>query len=654
MKFINKISLLTSIVLIFASCNYLDVVPDNNPTLDDAFKNRSAAEKSLFTCYSYLPDPTNPYFHPAQFTAHDEFEIGTTGWVNTSPAYMVCNGYQNTNSPQMNYWSGQVVGNSKIYSMFEAIRVCNIFLEGIGMPRDIESYEREKWIAEVKFLKAYYHFFLLQLYGPIPLIKENLNLGSSPEEVRVFREPVDECVDYIVKLIDEAVPDLPLTPLNPMDENGRITQPIALSVKAKVLVWAASPLFNGNQDYAGWKDKRGKQLISPTYSKEKWERAAVAVKNAIDTRHLAGNQLYAYNKSASGLTYKMSDSIVQTLTIRKAITERWNSGVIWSSTAQFANGKGNMSYAVYGNMQRALYPALYSQDLQAVDGSKLYASFSMAELFYSNKGIPIEEDASWGYGDRYKTQVSTANLQNSLYIPLGEITAHLNFNREPRFYADLGFDRGYYQLSTGTNDGGMTFPAYLQLRFTELGSGTNPTGYTAKKLVAFETSGSQGGASATYSGYDYRFPLIRLSDLYLLYSEVLNEVKEAPDAEVYNWIDQVRAAAGLKGVVESWKDSNRPDRPSDKNEMRKIIQQERMIELAFEGQRFWDVRRWKLAQSLWSQPTYTWNWQGSTADTYYQRTKYTNGLNFTFRDYLWPIKDVDLRINTNLEQTYGW
>lgn len=71
--------------------------------------------------------------------------------------------------------------------MFAAIRHCNIFLENAHVPRDIIEEERQQWIAEVKFLKAYYHFFLLRLYGPIPLIKENIPLSANPEEVKVFR-----------------------------------------------------------------------------------------------------------------------------------------------------------------------------------------------------------------------------------------------------------------------------------------------------------------------------------------------------------------------------------------------------------------------------------------------------------------------------------
>src|SRR5690606_14020552 len=126
-------------------------------------------------------------------------------------------------------------------------------------------------IAEVTFLKAYYHFFLMQLYGPIVLVKENLPVSTSPEDAKVYREPIDVCVDYIVELLDQAAAGLPETLLDPTTERGRITKVTALGIKAKVLAWAASPLFNGNPDYAGWVDNRGLQLIPSTYDPSKWE-----------------------------------------------------------------------------------------------------------------------------------------------------------------------------------------------------------------------------------------------------------------------------------------------------------------------------------------------------------------------------------------------
>src|SRR5699024_8319837 len=110
-----------------------------------------------------------------------------------------------------------------------------------------------------------------------------------------------------------------------------------------------------------------------------------------------------------------------------------------------------------------------------------------------------------------------------------------------------------------------------------------------------------------YDQHNYHFPLIRLEDLYLLYSEALNEMKSQPDGEVYEWIDKVREHAGLKGVVSSWQNASRyPNAPGSKEQMRKIIQKERLIELAFEGQRFWDLRRWKTANEYWSLPPMRW------------------------------------------------
>jgi hypothetical protein len=306
-------------------------------------------------------------------------------------------------------------------------------------------------------------------------------------------------------------------------------------------------------------------------------------------------------------------------------------------------------------MQRQLFPVMYSTD--ATDNTNLmFASLNMAELLYTNRGIPIDEDAQWDYEGRYLPRISDPGEENGLFIPLTQKTASLNFKREPRFYASLGFDRGFFDIETAAKDGGATFSPYLKLRNGEEGysMGRNFTGYYVKKLIAFETSCSQGDASKNYSGHDYRFPLIRLADLYLLYSEALNEVKGSPDAEVYEWIDKVRKNAGLQGVVASWQNSKYPNRPSDKKEMRKIIRQERMIELAFEGQRYWDIRRWKLGESLWTTVPKGWDNRGAEAEDYYTLINLAEPRKFTFRDYLWPINLADLRVNTNLVQTYGW
>lgn len=631
------------------SCDYLDVVPNDAATLDHAFSNRSVAEKFMRTCYSSLPDPTNPFYYPTYYTSRDEFDGGIGGRFGTSVGGRIADGLQNTNDPYQNYWSGTQGGKS----LYIAIRDCNIFLNNIHKPQDIMPEERARWIAEVKFLKAYYHFFLMQLYGPIVLAKEEVPLATSPEDLQVYREPLDEVLDYIVELLDEAIPDLPITLPDPTTEQGRISKTIALSVKAKVLATAASPLFNGNPDYKGWIDNRGIQLISDTYDPSKWERAATAIKNAIDTCHLAGLQLYTFNRYTGGQTFNMNDSLVQLMTIRKAITEdiERNTGVIWATQEAFADGKGFSSWAPLGNMLRVLFPQIYPED-QFSYSNYSHASWHMSQLFYTNKGVPMEEDKTYDYAARFDLRRATPGDKHESYIATGQTTVNLHFNREPRFYAGLGFDRGYYELSTTTTNGGTSFSPYLRFRAGEAIS--DHFGYVPKKIIPFESSASQGDANKRYTAYDYRFPLLRLSDLYLLYSEALNEVKSQPDSEVYFWIDEVRDNTGLNGVVESWRNvSINPDKPTSKNGMREIIRKERLIELSFEGQRFWDIRRWKIAEEYWSLPPTRWG-KSRIAEEYYKSEVYGNTRQVTFRDYLYPLREYDLRINPNLVQTYGW
>lgn len=651
MKNIQKITATAALLGLMAGCNFLDVVPNDTATLESAFSNRSVAEKFLRTCYSHLPDPTNSSYYPTYFTSRDEFDYGFEDRTENTYAGKISDGLQNSNDPYLNYWSGRNGGNS----LYVGIRDCNIFLENIHKPRDIDEEERARWIAEVKFLKAYYHFFLMELYGPIVLVKENLPLSASPEEVKVHREPVDDCVDYIVELLDEAIKDLPLALPDQAAEQGRINGLIALAVKAKVLAWSASPLFNGNQDYNGWIDNRGKQLIPQEYDVKKWERAAEAAKAAIDSCHACGLQLYQFNKYSGGpQTFRMNDTLVTMMTIRKAITEdiERNTGVIWATQEEFSDSKEGVT-GFLGNVIRQLFPFLYSTDQNALVNYH-YASWHMCELFYSNNGVPIDEDKDFDYANRFGIHRATPGEKHESYIATGETTVNIDFNREPRFYADLGIDRGFYELATTTSDGGRTFSPMIKQRNGEAMSSSSSLGYLVKKIVPFEASATQGDPNKAYTAYDYRFPLIRLADLYLLYSETLNESKAQPDEEVYRWIDLVRENAGLNGVVASWENhAKNPNKPKTQAGMRDIIRRERLIELAFEGQRFFDVRRWKIADEYWSLPPTKYDLSKDINLTY-KPIVYGKAREVTFKDYLYPLRDYDLRINTNLVQTYGW
>jgi hypothetical protein len=601
-----------------------------------------------------------------------------------SAAGRFAQGSQNTSSPYFNVWDG---------SLFIGIRDCNIFLENIHSPFDIEDYERKQWIAEVKFLKAYFHFYLLQMYGPVPIIDENLPINSNVDEVRIYREPVDDVVDYIVKLLDEALPDLMLSsePTRATDA-GRITQPIAAAVRAKVLVLAASPRFNGTETDPpefSLVDNRGVELFPREYKAEKWTRALEAVSKAVEISHQAGHRLYKTytptNPSA------VSDTTKHKFALRAAISEKFNSEIIWPSTYLTSGLQNDLIPNLgmyYGTTTRT--PSNYGPTLR------------VAEEFYTRNGIPIEEDEEWirwiggDISKRYEyTQISVApgsgiNGESSLsedhYYDIGtyitntglwqthgriatsgtdQHTSKLHFYREPRFYAWIGFDRGIWEIGTFADDQQFVLATKAMEDQGKKDNTRHMTcGYFAKKLVHLE---SYKNSEMYYTiNEEMTYPIIRLSDLYLLYAEVLNETKQAPDAEVYRWIDSVRLRARLKPVKDAWEDHaipNAKSKPLRKDGMRDIIKRERMIELSFEGQKFFDLMRWKDAMQYLSQPVQGWDFNGgkgtnateqANLDAYYTVTTYMNGSTFNSRNYFWPISKISLRKNNNLKQNPGW
>ncbi len=654
-----KFLFILSLIFILACNDFLNIVPEGTPTLDDAFTNRTRAKEFLATCYRYLPDPTDPWTYPGY--AGNEFFWNTLlpydTYFDQQEMTMIKEGRQQSSSPYLNFWGGG--GGEKVGNIFEGIRMCNIFLENIEKPYDLKNWEKDQWIGEVKFLKAYYHFFLLQLYGPIPLIKENTPINSKPEDVRVFREPFDDCVNYIVELLDEASQNLPSTVGNDLEEAGRITKPIALSLKAKTLVLAASDLFNGNPDYATFTDKRGIHLFPTEKKTEKWQIAADAIKEAIEVSIGEGGiKLYE-----SRPFNHMPDQLKLLLTLRGVVTEKWNSEIIWGTTKIFdTNDKGNMRKGYpWGDLARQSLPILYPLDAQ-LWLSECGVPMHIAELFYTDQGIPIEDDPNWNVQEKYALRTATA--EERYIIREGQQTARFNFNREPRFYANLAFDASIFQMKVTEvpGDGNNPIHPYVQgLRGQISGysafRGVNPTGYWAKKLVSYGTSGTYKPQSTEPSLIQERYalPLIRLSDLFLLYSEALNEIRPIPDEDVYYWIDRVRERAGLTGVVEAWSKSKNREKPLTQKGMREIIRRERMIELVFEGQMFFDLRRWKDAAFVhFNKPIQGWTIEGNTKELYYQVQTIYNPNQFRFKDFLWPIKDYYLTINPNLVQNPGW
>jgi hypothetical protein len=629
----HTIVALTMLLIVAAGCkkSYLDIVPDNVATIDNVFANRNEAEKYLFTCYTYLPQEGHPDKNPA-FSGGDE---AWTYWPMTQDfffldPYNIARGNQNRDNPYMNYWDSF---DGK--SLWQGIRTCNIFLENVDRVPDLQPYVKERWVAEAKFLKAYYHWYLLRMYGPIPILDKNLPTTATPEEVQVYRAPVDSVVNYISNLLDDAAAGeansgLPSVITSTSTELGRVTKVAALSIKARVLVTAASPLFNGNTDFAGLKGKNGMPLFNATYDVTKWERAATACKAAIDAANAVNIKLYYFNSSLVTV-----DPTTKTeLNIRNAICEKWNSELIWGSTAS-----GNPTYWLQLYAIPQLDPNNFNGDLKG----KLAPPLKMAELFYTNNGVPIEEDKTWDYANRFNLRTVT-NADTGMQE--GYKTIGLHFNRERRFYADMAFDGSKWFMKNGNYNIQSKSEQYTGKKQSRIYS---ITGYYTKKLVNWNLVYS----STNTTVESYPWPVIRLADVYLMYAEALNE--SGKSAEALPYLNQIRARAGLKSVETSWSTySNQPGKYTNVEGLRDIIHHERAIEMAFEGSRFWDLRRWKTAPAVLSQPIYGWDIEKSTYEDYNRKVLLYNPRFIGPRDYFWPIKEYNLQINPNLAQNPGW
>lgn len=639
MKAKIKIVILFICLCGITSCNYLDVVPDNVATIDYAFRNRTACEKFLFTCYSYMPSHGNVSNDPAMVASDENWFHSFIQW----DGRYLARGLQTTTNPYMNYWSGTRTAKP----LWQGIRDCNIFIENVDKVVDLPEYEKKRWVAEVKFLKAYYHFYLFRMYGPIPIMDVNPLVSGTPDEVKPFREPVDKVVKYITELMNEAATDLPLErDVIEGTEAGRINNLIAKSMRAKVLVYAASKLFNGNTDYANMVDSRGEQLFPQTYDAEKWNTAAAACLEAINMCHDQNKDLY---RLVDPQLSNANDTFKLQTTYRQTICDRWNCELIW--------GGVNYDCTYLSRQSQAKIMRLNAEHTSI--RSEWGPTLKIVEKYYSENGVPIEEDKQWlskgWYSDRYKIRPEASTGKEKYYVKEGQKTVYLHYKREPRFYASIGFDRGIYfgngYIKFPDNVKHCEFCAKEASGMSSTSECFSITGYSTKKMHSYKNAVTAAENNVEY----YPFPVLRLADLYLLYAEALNEYS-GPSTDVFHYVDLIRDRAGLKGIEESWTNfSVSPGKITSKDGVRDIIQRERTIELAFEGERFWDLRRWKKIQELNEQPL-GWNTlRGEVQEDFYVVTPVSQTpVQFSVKDYFWPIMEKELTVNNKLLQNYDW
>jgi len=583
------------IMILIASCkkDYLDKTPDEDLSIEDVFENRNYTEQYLNNIYSNLPQEQsfnenwgrNPFV-----CASDEMKIT---WTYPFAQQMNAGAWNPVNTP------------SDIWNVnFQGIRKANIFLENIDQT-NFDQAVKTQWKGEVYFLRAFFNFFTLRVYGPIPILDHTI---STDEDFSVYaRKPLDECIAFIVADCDRAA-ELLEVKLS-ADLYGHATKAAALALKARCLLYAASPLWNGNSDYASVTNKDNTPLFPTSYDETKWQQAADAAKQAIDVVEGGG---YAIFKDASNNPV---------LNYQNVFLNTWNSEIL------FARNEGT-----YDFLERLTTPTSlggwsgYSPTQELVDAYEM-ANGEMPITGYKSDGTPIINPASGyveqGYATTDGPYGTWLSGQRNMYV-----------NRDPRFYASINYNgqkwRGailqfFLKGADGKGKGGPDFSS---------------SGYTMKKYSSPTVNIPQ------KKFVPFTWIYFRLGELYLNYAEALNEA-QGPVSDVYQYVNAIRNRSGM------------PDLPSglNKEDMQQRIRHERRVELAFETHRYFDAHRWKIAEQTESGAIHGMNIHEGTNlqdDIFYKRIVIDNRVFNAPKHYLWPIPQSEIDKNAFIVQNEGW
>ncbi|MGN6292757.1 MAG: RagB/SusD family nutrient uptake outer membrane protein [Chitinophagaceae bacterium] len=539
--------------LLLSSCSkVLDKAPLDSYTDESVWQDLKLAEAYANNIYNVLPTFTVDWERSLSrsvvlSSASDE------GFTKFGDSY-TCGSRNVLNKGLL---SPDNAGNFDIWSKnYSQIQNANIFLSRIDNVPGDENY-RNRLKGEVTFLRAYAYFQLISDYGGVPLIKEPFNLNS---DFNVGRSSFDDCVKFISDELDAAAALL----ANMNAQRGRASSALALAIKSRLLLYAASPLWNTNNDQA------------------KWTAASAAAKAVID---LPAFSLYTGNY-ATLFTTSNSELI----------------GV------RLSGYRGE--WDPFTGLEMMCFP----------NGYHGWAAFTptqdLVDAYGTADGKYISDPAS-GY-----------NPQNP-YV-----------NRDSRFYASIIFDG----RPTG-NPAYFTDRTTTQAQFYE-GGYDSDEGYDVwnNSLTRY--------AFRKYMDTTYNFNvttqtnkfwiLSRLGEIYLNYAEA--EFYLGHEENTRTYLDKIRQRAGITvPLVESGA------------ALEKRLRNERQVELAFEGHRYYDVRRWKIAEITDNKPVrqviITRN-ANTGVKTYQYQDLESRSFDKT-RHYLMPVPRTEIN-RTGLTQNPGY
>ena len=605
-----KLYLLLLLAPFFPSCEkYMEVELNNQISIDEVFDKRSTTEAYLAQVYGFLPDEGYPLGNEGSgIPRSDE---ATFSWPNLDYTPM------NNGTYGTDYWAYQVWAD-----YYKGIAQATIFMNNVHRCTELSTEQKDIMHAEARFIRAYMYSLLLRRYGPV-FIWGDQDPDQAIKPETIDRHSLDQNVEFILSEWEKAIAVLPLEIESPQWK-GRITKGAAMAAKSRLTLYMARPLFNGCELYKGMKNMYGDFLFPQSEDPAKWDVAAKAAKDVIDLNLYAlyedteeNDQFRKYIKSYMGVMFKNWNSEV--------IWGRWSSAWDW----QVRCAPPRVVKEGYGG---------FCPSLKLVDTYPMAESGRYPVTGYEANGNPIIDPKS-GYQETGFTSPYRHPLDTFVTI-----NAHNScVGRDARFYASV-LANGMYWINTFKGQKLVTFYDGGTSSYQSSGDVVK-VGYLWRRMNNPENNIEENRWG------EFCFPTYRLAEIYLNYAEACNEKTSRDEAEALRYINKVRNRVGLNNLEVAY-----PEVKGNKLLLRELILKERMVELAFEGHRFHDIRTWMIAPKEFNGPYYTRNVLSKTYEGSWTRTDQIFNYEMVFENkhYFQPIHDNQRKDMVNMTQNYGW
>lgn len=644
-------------------------------TLEDVFTDETRTERWLANCFSYLNGENMDVASKDAnlFNFADDIYFGDR----PSDFKQFRNG---TYDESFRHSWGQ---------SYKGIRQSSIFIQNIDMNEELTVEERADFKAQARFVRAYYYWLLLRKYGPVPILPdEGLDYTEDYEDLSRSRNTYDECADYIASEMVLAAKDLPLE--RPANDIARPTRGAALAARAKVLLYAASPINNprpeDEEKFTDMTNFDGKHLIAQEYDEKKWARAAAAALDVIELNQyelhvepVREQEIEGYPKTVK--PYKDNDFS------EKAWPEGYNDIDPYESYRSIFNGEVSASdneelIFTRGQNQpagRDLADMVKHHLPTAAGGWNTHGmTQKQCDAYYMADGTDCpgkeREYSIPGRSDMRERVSGFVSKQEAGteggYEHLHEGVSKQYAGREPRFYASVAFNGSVWNLLNNKLVNEYKNDVNLQIFYYR----GNANGYTnnnfwlrtgigiMKYVDPNDTARGDGNVVKKAE------PAIRYAEILLIYAEAINELTgeyevpswdESKNHKVSRTIDELK-----RGIRPIRCRAGIPDYAQEVYENRDLfrtkLKRERQIELMGEGHRYFDLRRWKDAPYEETLPVYGCNYLmpgNLEADKVLFHTPIIiDELSSTFvrKMYFWPIEHSELKRNRQLTQNPGW